>query len=174
LSFYENGENYLGELCKQLKQNPSNLKSKLESIKKLYAAGEKRSYHVCVELAIGIFQEVLNHQIRLLINAFPEDYINADTKKPFWSGLKRFPKPLELDLKDPVHVDLIQGAANIYASILGLPLETNKQKVVEIASYVKPPPFVPRAVKFATEEDKNSSNEPIVNEDDEKEVQVLL
>lgn len=46
--------------------------------------------------------------------------------------------------------------------------------MVEIASYVKPPPFVPKAVKFVTEEDKNSSNEPIVNEDDEKAVYALL
>lgn len=46
--------------------------------------------------------------------------------------------------------------------------------MVEIASYVRPPPFFHRAVKFATEEGKNSSNEPIINEDDEKEVQALL
>jgi ubiquitin-activating enzyme E1 len=73
-------------------------------------------------LAVGIFQEVFNHQIKLLTNAFPEDYIIPDAKKPFWSGLKRFPTALELDLKDPLHLDLIHGAANIYAAIFSLPL----------------------------------------------------
>ncbi len=116
----------------------------------------------------------MNHQIKLLINAFPEDHINSDNNKPFWSGLKRFPLPLELDLKDPLHVDLIQGAANIYASIFGLPLETNKEKVAEIASHVKPPPYIHKVVKFATEEDKNSSNDPIINENDGMEAEVLL
>jgi ubiquitin-activating enzyme E1 len=102
--------------------NPSILKGKLESIKKLHAASEKQSYQFCIELAVGIFQEVFNHQIKLLTNAFSEDYIIEETQKPFWSGLKRFPTPLELNLKDPVHLDLIQGAANIYAAIFGLPM----------------------------------------------------
>ena len=58
---------------------------------------------MCLELAVSIFQDVFNHQIKYLLGAFPVDHIIEETKKPFWSGLKRAPTPLELNLKDPIH-----------------------------------------------------------------------
>lgn len=79
---------------KQHRQNPTTLRGKLETIKKLYHANSQKSYRVCVELAVGIFQDVFNHQIKQLLTAFPADHIIEDTKKPFWSGLKRVPNAL--------------------------------------------------------------------------------
>jgi ubiquitin-activating enzyme E1 len=159
----------LGELKKQHRQNPTTLRGKLDSIKKLYKANAKKSYEVCVELAVEIFQDVFNHQIKQLLNAFPADHIVEETKKLFWSGLKRVPNALELDLNDPIHSEFIQAGANIYAAMFNIPLENNKQKVMEIARHIKPTAFVPKNVKIETEEKKAQEQQPvIINEDDEK------
>ena len=120
-------------------------------MKKLYRANAQKSYETCIELAVGIFQDVFNNQIKQLLSAFPADHIVEDTGKPFWSGLKRVPNALELNLNDPIHAEFIQAAANIYAAIFNIPLEKNRAKAVELARKVTPPPFVPRNVKIETE-----------------------
>lgn len=123
---------------------------------------------------MGIFQDVFNHQIKQLLNAFPADHIIEETGKLFWSGLKRVPTPLELDLNDPIHLELIQAGANIYAAIFNIPLEQDKGKVVEVAKKITPKPFVPKNVKIETEEKKAAEQPVIINEDDEKEIDILL
>jgi hypothetical protein len=39
---------------------------------------------------------------------------------------------------------LIQAAANIYANIFNLPIEKNQKTVAQIASKIKPLPFIPK------------------------------
>lgn len=92
--FYSNREDFLAGLKKQHKQNPTTLRLKLEIVNKLYKANSLKSYDECVKLAVDIFQDVFNHQIKQLLNAFPHDHIVEDTGKPFWSGLKRAPVAL--------------------------------------------------------------------------------
>lgn len=174
VSFFEDRTAFLETLKKQHRQNPTTLRGKLESIKNLYSANAKKSYEVCVELAVGIFQDVFNHQIKQLLSAFPADHVIEETGKLFWSGLKRVPTPLELDLNDPIHLELIQAGANIYAAIFNIPLEQDKAKVVEIGKKITPKPFVPKNVKIETEEKKAAEQPVIINEDDEKEIEVLL
>lgn len=106
-----------------------------------------------------------------MLNAFPADHIVEETKKLFWSGLKRVPTPLELDLNDPIHAELIQAGANIYATMFNIPMEKDKARVAEAAKKVAPIPFVSRNVKIETEDKKTAVEQaPIVTEDDEKEV----
>lgn len=151
---------------KQHRQNPTTLRIKLETLKKLYVANEKKSYEECVKLATDIFQDVFNHQIKQLLSAFPADHIVEDTGKPFWSGLKRVPTALELDFNDKIHVELIQSAANIYATMFNIPMETNAAKVVEIAKKIPLQPFVPKAgVKIETDEKKKEEEQPVVLND---------
>jgi len=113
--FYENPNALMDTFWKQNKQNPTVLLSKLQTVKQLYLANETKSFQVCVELAAHMFQDVFHNQIAQLLNAFPEDHIIEDTGKPFWGGLKRAPKILPLDLSDPLHLEFVQAAANIYA-----------------------------------------------------------
>jgi ubiquitin-activating enzyme E1 len=163
-------------LKKQHRQNPTTLRIKLETLKKLYVANETKSYEECVKLAIDIFQDVFNYQIRQLLSAFPADHIVEDTGKPFWSGLKRVPTPLELDFNDKIHVELIQAGANIYATMFNIPMETNAAKVVEIAKKIPLQPFVPKAgVKIETDEKKKEEEQPVmINDEDEREIEKLL
>jgi hypothetical protein len=60
----------------------------------LYLANQKKSYAACVELGVGIFQDVFNYQIKQLLTAFPADHVIEETGKLFWSGLKRVPTAL--------------------------------------------------------------------------------
>lgn len=162
VNFFSNRTDFLTELKKQHRQNPTTLRGKLESIKKLYNANSQKNYEVCLELAVGIFQDVFNHQIKQLLNAFPADHIVEETKKLFWSGLKRVPNALELNLNDPIHSEFIQAAANIYAAIFNIPLERNKAKAIELARKVTPPPFIPRNVKIETEDKKEAAPAPAI------------
>ena len=173
--FYSNREDFLAGLKKQHRQNPTTLRIKLEFVKKLYLANTKKNYDECVKLAVDIFQDVFNHQIKQLLSAFPLDHIVEDTGKLFWSGLKRAPIALELNFNDPIHVELIQSAANIYANMFNLPLVRNAQHVIEIAKKVPLEPFVPKhGVKIETDEKKKEEDKPIFTDEDEKEIEKLL
>ena len=174
LSFFDNRAGFLEQLQKQHKQNPTTLKIKLEILNKLYLANQKKDYETCVGLAIDVFQDVFNYQIKQLLAAFPPDHIIEDTGKLFWSGLKRVPTPLELDLKDPIHLELIQAGANIYATLFKIPMEKDAQKVIEIAKKIPLQPFVPKSnVKIETD-DKKKDEPVMVNDEDEEEIAKLL
>lgn len=106
---------------------------------------------------MNIFWDVFHNQIALLLHAFPEDHIVEETKKPFWSGLKRAPKPIILDLNDPLHIEVVQAGANILASMFGIPQERSQKAIKELAAKVTPEKFVPKKVKIVVDEkaDKN-------------------
>lgn len=172
--FYNDHNQALAELKKQHKQNPSTLRSKLETLKRLYEANEQKSYATCVQLAVDIFQDAFNNQIAQLLNAFPADHIIEDTGKPFWSGLKRAPQILEFSVDDPLHLELVQAGANIFATMINIPHEKDKLTVAKIASKANRKPFVPKKIKIETDEKKDKSNEPIeIDADDEVECEKL-
>lgn len=77
-------------------------------------------------MAVNIFWDVFHNQIAQLLHAFPENHIIEETGKPFWSGLKRTPKVIHMDLNDPLQIELIQAAANIYAVVFNLPMVHDK------------------------------------------------
>lgn len=74
-----------------------------------------------MEASIRIFEDAFQNQIAQLLHAYPADYINAKTGKPYWSGLKRLPKIISVDSDDKLHVELIQATSNILASAFNLP-----------------------------------------------------
>lgn len=175
--FYQLGPKYLDQIVELNKLNPTMLLGKLQNIHELYTANEARSYGVCIELAVNMFYEVLYNQILNLITTFPENSVNEETKKLFWSGLKRFPKPLKLSFEDQRHVEFVQAAANIYAGIFKLPVENDKARVVEMAKTVRPKEFVPRKVKVETDEKKKPGDmeeAPVVLPDEEADCKTLL
>ena len=96
---------------------------KLEVLKKMYYANEEKSYEKCVELSVDEFYNNFYNQIAKLLHDFPEDLIIGETGKPFWKGLKRAPSVIQMDLNDPLHIEVIQAGANIFATIFGIPME---------------------------------------------------
>lgn len=80
----------------------------------------------------------------MLVELFPENCISNDTGRPFWSGTKRFPQIIQIDLKDPLHLDFIQAGANILATMINIPMEHDKAIVIQIASEIKPIEYKPK------------------------------
>lgn len=70
----------------------------------------------CVGMAFEIFHSLYRDRILDLTSRFPAD---AKTKsgEPFWSGHKKFPKALDFNPHDPLHVDFIIATANILACV---------------------------------------------------------
>jgi ubiquitin-activating enzyme E1 len=72
--------------------------------------------------------------------AYPLDHKTTEGL-PFWSGPKRAPKAERFNINDPLHLELVQSAANIYAFMLGLPYCHDLNKIKEIVSKVEVPEF---------------------------------
>ena len=108
-----------------------------------------------MDLSANIFQDIFHNQIAQLLNAFPADHIIEDTGKPFWSGLKRAPTPLKLDMKDPLHLEFVQAGANIFAFMFNIEMNGDLKEVAEMASKVKLTDFKPKKIKTEVDEKEN-------------------
>jgi ubiquitin-activating enzyme E1 len=173
--FYASRDEYINTTLKQNKQNPSIARAKLETLKKMYIANEEKSYAKCVDLSVNIFYDVFHNQIAQLLHAFPEDHVIEETGKPFWGGLKRVPSVIPMDLNDPLQVEVIQAGANIFAVIFNIPMEDNKNVVIDLAKNVAPMKFTPKKVKIEVDEKNAKKDEPVViDEKDEIELKKLV
>ena len=117
------GRNRFGEL---FTEKPTNLRTYLEDreeyLEKLNKDGidmntvkelnilkqmlELKDFEDCVGFAKQRFYEDYELQITRLINLFPEEHKDSDGNL-FWTGPKRFPKPIEFDAEDDLHLDYI-------------------------------------------------------------------
>ena len=141
----------------------------------MYYANEEKSYEKCVELSVNIFYDVFHNQIAQLLHAFPKDHIIEETGKPFWSGLKRAPDVIHMDLNDPLQVEVIQAGANIFAVIFGIPMESSEAVVKEIAAKVNPVKFTPKKVHIEVDEKTTKKDAPVeISEEDEIEIKKLV
>lgn len=121
----------------------------LESVKQALVDQRPRSFDDCVTWARCYWQEQYNDQIRQLLFNFPPDQVTS-SGQPFWSGPKRCPRALEFDVNDPLHLDFIVAAANLKAEVYGLPPNTDREAIAEVAASVEVPEFTPKSgVKIA-------------------------
>ena len=84
-----------------------------------------------------------------------------ETGKPFWSGLKRAPNVISLNLNDPLHLEVVQAGANIFAVIFGIPMEDNKKVIHSLAEKVEPIKFVPKKIHIETDEKAPKKEAPV-------------
>ena len=107
-----------------------------------------------MKFACLLFAQNFTNSIKQLLYIFPKDYVDKDGH-PFWSGPKRSPDPVELDVNDPLHLHFISACANLVAFNTGVPQNRDKDAIAKIASKVEIPVFAPRAgVKIQVEEEK--------------------
>jgi ubiquitin-activating enzyme E1 len=85
-----------------------------------------------VELARYVFNDVHTEQIAQLLHCFPKDH-KTEQGQLFWSGPKRCPLVINYSSADPKHLEYVQGAANVFAFIFGLPQEKDAKKVAALA-----------------------------------------
>jgi ubiquitin-activating enzyme E1 len=69
-------------------------------------------------MTMRIFESLFDHGIRDLLYTFPEDH-KTSTGAPFWSGPKRAPTPIKLDLDDKIHLMFVHATVNLIAVSVG-------------------------------------------------------
>jgi len=115
--------------------------NKFNQLVKLYEIlvnSRPRNFQDCVVWARKMFQTDYNSLIKDLLADFPRDYIDSDGK-PFWTNLKRCPRPIDFDPCNAEHINYILAAANLRAEIYGIKSKTsrNKEEIVKIVNSVK-------------------------------------
>ncbi|KAL8435074.1 hypothetical protein ACSSS7_002700 [Eimeria intestinalis] len=117
------------------------------------------SFSTCVELGVYLFDDLFNSQIRQLLSAFPLDH-RTESGALFWASPKRPPKAIEFNPNDPLHMQFVFAAANLFANAYGVPEMRDMQRVQQLAAAVKPPPFVEKQlqIKIDEGEESNGSN----------------
>lgn len=119
----------------QLKSNNtmSGQRSALEAIKKVIQMKRGADYMKCVEVARLHFEENFNYQIQNLLHMFPADHKDKEGQ-PFWSGPKRCPGNVEYNPEDELHASFVQSCANLLAYSLGIPANTDRAAVAQMAN----------------------------------------
>jgi len=127
---------------------------------------EQRSgrYGVCVDFAVHEFQEKFHDSIAQLLHTFPLEHRTSEGAL-FWSGPKRPPQPLKFDPSDPLHLEFVQAAANLYAANLGIPQERDTETIARLASQVKLTAFAPKEVQIKVD-DKDTTREGCLDDDE--------
>ena len=113
-------------------------------------------FEKCVEIAIGEFTAKFDHSIAQLLYTFPLDHKTTEGNL-FWSGPKRPPVALQFDPSDSEHLNFVVSAANLIASMVGLPA-SSRDWVEKFAKNVTVAPFVAKEMKIKTD-DKDTTVE---------------
>jgi ubiquitin-activating enzyme E1 len=124
----------------------------LDAVKSVLVDSKPRNFQDCILWARQLWQDCYHNTIKQLLFNFPPDQVTS-TGAPFWSGPKRCPKPLEFDVNNTVHLDYIMAAANLKASIYGIPANRDRKAIADLVSTIVVPEFTPRSgVKIAVTE----------------------
>lgn len=105
----------------------------LQRVKTLLDKTADRSFDNCVALALDHFARQFRSRILDLIHFFPKDtrVVDKETKAdlgPFWTGSKRFPRAVDLNLDDELHLQHLFNTANLYAYMFNLEQERDVEK----------------------------------------------
>jgi len=137
--------------------------AKLNSIKKMLEQRDG-NFTFCIEYAVGEFQEKFHDSIVQLLHTFPLDHVTSDGTK-FWSGPKRPPAPIKFDASDPLHLEFVMAAANLYAASLGMPQNRDTKAIGAMAAAVKVVDFKPKEMKIKVD-DKDTTREGCIDDDE--------
>merc|ERR1712137_433474 len=90
-----------------------------------------------------------------------------------WSGPKRAPSPIRFDAEDTAHLDFVVAAANLYATNLGIPGNTDRNVVATLAAGVPLPAFSAKSVQIKVD-DSDTTREGCMDDDDRVKSSLLL
>jgi ubiquitin-activating enzyme E1 len=127
-TFLQDRDAYI-EKVKKENTEPATLKH-LKSLKQLL---DLEDFEDCVGYAKQRLYEDYDLQISNLITLFPEKHKDSDGN-PFWTGPKRFPKPLEFDEEDELQIDYIVACANLIAHCLDIEQNDDREEILQLAN----------------------------------------
>ena len=105
----------------------------------------------CIDFSIRLFNELYYDNINKLLSEFPKDH-KLDNGDLFWSGGKKCPEPIKLDLDNEYHLDFIINTSKLIAYCSGLIVNITKETIINY--------------KSENESNKSFKLEPIYNSDE--------
>ncbi|XP_068026605.1 LOW QUALITY PROTEIN: ubiquitin-like modifier-activating enzyme 1 [Melanerpes formicivorus] len=116
----------------------------LEAVQRSLGTERPRGWHDCVAWACRHWHRQYSNNIRQLLHNFPPGQ-KTNSGTYFWSGPKRCPHPLVFDPDNPLHLDYVVAAANLYAQSYGITGSRDRGAVAQLLRQVRVPAFTPRA-----------------------------
>uniref|UniRef100_A0A8U7P0G3 E1 ubiquitin-activating enzyme n=1 Tax=Corvus moneduloides TaxID=1196302 RepID=A0A8U7P0G3_CORMO len=116
----------------------------LEAVQRSLVSDRPRAWPDCVAWACRHWHRQYSNNIRQLLHNFPPGQ-KTNSGTLFWSGPKRCPHPLVFDPDNPLHLDYVVAAANLFAQSYGIVGSRDRAAVAELLRHVRVPPFAPKA-----------------------------
>ncbi|XP_039567135.1 ubiquitin-like modifier-activating enzyme 1 [Passer montanus] len=116
----------------------------LEAVQRSLVSDRPRAWPDCVAWACRHWHRQYSNNIRQLLHNFPPGQ-KTNSGTLFWSGPKRCPHPLVFDPDNPLHLDYVVAAANLFAQSYGIAGSRDRAAVAELLRHVRVPPFAPKA-----------------------------
>ncbi|XP_036159818.1 ubiquitin-like modifier-activating enzyme 1 isoform X3 [Myotis myotis] len=116
----------------------------LEALQRSLLLQRPQTWADCVTWACHHWHTQYSNNIRQLLHNFPPDQLTS-SGAPFWSGPKRCPHPLTFDVNNPLHLDYVMAAANLFAQTYGLGGSQDRAAVATFLRSVQVPEFTPKS-----------------------------
>ncbi|ELW72276.1 Ubiquitin-like modifier-activating enzyme 1 [Tupaia chinensis] len=143
----ENVNHYLTDpkfLERTLKLTGSQPFEVLKAVQRSLVLQRPHTWADCVTWACHHWHTQYSHNIQQLLHNFPPDQLTS-SGAPFWSGPKRCPHPLTFDVNNPLHLDYVMAAANLFAQTYGLTGSLDRAAVATVLHSVQVPEFTPKS-----------------------------
>jgi len=144
--FFKRDSLELNNLCKEYKTNSDfsiwiknetiENKEKLQNLKKLLDISNSNDFNNCIEFAIEKFGELFEDKIKKLLNRYPPDHTNDEGSK-FWTGARRCPEPILLNLDDQTHLEFIASFSILLSQILRIKSKKEREYIKASADRIK-------------------------------------
>ncbi|KAF7243862.1 Ubiquitin-like modifier-activating enzyme 1 [Varanus komodoensis] len=116
----------------------------LEAVYKSLVTDRPKSWADCVAWGCNHWHTQYSNNIRQLLHNFPPNQ-KTNSGTLFWSGPKRCPHALTFDINNPLHMDYVVAAANLFAQTYGIPGTRDRAAIVELLCQVQVPEFTPKS-----------------------------
>lgn len=149
------------EYIQHLKQR-GNLSVVIEKSQKIFelvkwVSDTPPTHEDCIKKAVYLFHDYFYCQIKQLLTNFPPDHMNSDGS-PFWSGPKRCPSPIKLNIQEKLHFDFILSASNLYSNMVRLPEISDSSIIFKVVDQIILPEFSAKTTIIKIDDDDNASN----------------
>ncbi|XP_072483986.1 ubiquitin-like modifier-activating enzyme 1 isoform X1 [Notamacropus eugenii] len=146
----------------------------LEAVHRSLVLQRPHDWADCVTWACLHWHSQYANNIHQLLHNFPPEQLTS-SGAPFWSGPKRCPHPLIFDVTNPLHLDYIMAAANLFAQTYGLTGSKDRGAVAALLQTVHIPKFTPKSgVKIHVSDQELQSASASVDDSHLEELKTML
>ena len=93
---------------------------KIKKYFKLFKIANEKDFEKCVKFSLKKFTKLFINNINNILIIYPPDKISKITGKKFWSGSKRLPHPLKLDLNNELCFQYIRSFSLLLSNCLDI------------------------------------------------------